>query len=307
MTAKFRPALILACASALCPLSVSQLCYSENGGNTYNTNVSMGGPLVAIRFTSPANLPVAAVEIFTGEAMGTNSIAIWSHDATGNQPLSNLGTGTWTMSSTNSWQGASLLGTVPIFAGVTYWVVWGPAGGAQASVDPPGPTAIVQQYRASFNGGLTWTGPFSFPDRPWKFRFTCGLLPYQTNQTCASFDVDGVISTGLAPALVVLSAGQPASANFGGATGFPWDLALTTSVPLLPYGLVTAGGQVLNLDFSQGLSFLLGGTFQAPFAPANIGFSIPTAQTLICGQMAVVTPTSPDGFCLSQASAVQTL
>jgi hypothetical protein len=66
---------------------------------------------------------------------------------------------------------------VPVVAGGSYWVVWDPVGGEQASCTDD-PADIQQTYYGSntgtVSGGAGWElGPFSFPDRRWKFRVYC--------------------------------------------------------------------------------------------------------------------------------------
>ena len=166
---------------AAAPLSAQSPCYTENDGNNFNDNVSMGGPnlLLGIRFVAPSALTVTSIEVFTGEGVGPNSVGIWTHDAALNQPLCALGTGTWNMSNANSWQGATLAPSVGLSGGTTYWMVWGPQNGAQASIDVPMAT-LGQVYRGSFDGGQTWNGPWQFTTDHWKFRLYCGPTVVKT-------------------------------------------------------------------------------------------------------------------------------
>ncbi|HTF91146.1 MAG TPA: DUF4082 domain-containing protein [Planctomycetota bacterium] len=158
--------LILTASSASAQLP----CHAEYGDNVFADNVSMGGPglTVGILFVAPTSFSATSVEVFTGESSGQNSVQIWSHNAGLNQPGSMLSSGSWSMSSTNGWQGAPLAAQVPLVAGTTYWLGWNPINGAQASVD----TSIAgngQLYRPSFDGGQTWLGPFQSSNH-WKFR-----------------------------------------------------------------------------------------------------------------------------------------
>lgn len=57
-----------------------------------------------------------------------------------------------------------------ITQGQILWVVWSPFASAQASSEGRLGTG-TQPYRASTNGGQTWTGPFQ--DIRWKFRIWC--------------------------------------------------------------------------------------------------------------------------------------
>jgi hypothetical protein len=157
------------------PLLAQSVCHAEYDGNNYNDLVSMGGPnlLLGIQFTAPSSFSVTRAEIFTGEGSGTNSVSIWSHNAGLNLPQSQLSvTATWTMSNTDSWQGADLGTPYALTGGTTYWLVWGCISGSQCSVDVP-QANLGQFYSGSFDGGQSWSGPFQFNDRPWKFRLYC--------------------------------------------------------------------------------------------------------------------------------------
>jgi hypothetical protein len=174
------------------PVFAQSICHAENDGNNFNDLVSMGGPnlLLGVKFTTPACFTASAAQVFTGEGTGINTLAIWTHNASLNQPGVQLSVGAWSMSSANSWQGASFTSPVALDCNGTYWLVWGCIGGSQASVDVPG-TTLGQPYRGSFDGGQSWSGPFQFSDRQWKFRLigNCsgGIAPY-----CAG---DGSLST----------------------------------------------------------------------------------------------------------------
>lgn len=153
-------------------VSPSSVCQADFDGPLYNPLVSMGGPnlLLGIRTQATSTYAATRIEVFTGNQRGVNSIAIWSHDAANNQPLAPLGTGTWEMSRVRGWQGANLTPSVPLLAGTTFWVVWGPINAAQSSIQATG--AGAQPYRGSFNGGASWNGPFQ--SNQWKFRIYCG-------------------------------------------------------------------------------------------------------------------------------------
>jgi hypothetical protein len=158
---------------SLAPLPAqAQIEHSNFDTPLFANNVSMGGPnlLVGFRTSVPTAFVATRVEIWTGEGTGQNTIAIWSHDPTLNQPLAPLGTGTWRMGSTNGWQGAPLATPVPLAAAQDVWIVWGPVNGSQASVAGTGVGA--QPQRGSFDGGLTWNGPFQ--QNQWKFRIWSG-------------------------------------------------------------------------------------------------------------------------------------
>jgi len=288
----------------LCAAVLGQPCHAENDGPTYNDGVSMGGPnlLLGVKFTSPANIVVTRVEVFTGEGAGMNSAGIWSHDSAGNQPAVDLGTGIWSMSTSNSWQGGNLSGAVSLVSGTTYWMVWGPQNGSQCSVDQPGATP-VQQYRGSFSGGASWNGPFQFSDRPWKFRLVCGSGPavYQTNQLpCAYLDIGGVLASGYAPA--VTTGSPPLGSWFATVAGntYPWDVVWSVNAGLIPAYWTSPGGQIVNVDLGQA-SFIFGASFTNALSMLAVPIGLPPGATSFEAQLVVIDPTQADGFCLSQA------
>jgi hypothetical protein len=124
---------------------------------------SMGGPalLIGFAYTPPVDLQLGHIEVWTGEEVGVNTVAIWTGDVALNQPAAPLASGSWSMVSSNGWQGADLDHCVPLTAGVTYWVVWAPIEHAQSSFQASG-TPVT--YRGSFDGGQTWNGPWlGFP------------------------------------------------------------------------------------------------------------------------------------------------
>ncbi len=145
-------------------------CFAEYNDNVFDDGVSMGGPglTLVVQFVAPTSFSATSIEVFTGEANGQNSVQLWSHNPQLNQPGSALGSGSWSMSSTNGWQGATLTTPIAVNAGTTYWLGWSPINGAQANVDTTVP-GNGQVYRATFNGGQTWIGPFQ-DNLHWKYR-----------------------------------------------------------------------------------------------------------------------------------------
>lgn len=150
----------------------TQIVHANFDNFVFDDNVSMGGPnlLVAIRTQIPTTAVATRIEVWTGEQSGTNSLALWSHDAVNNRPGAPLGSGTWSMGRVNGWQGAMLSPPILVTSGQDVWVVWGPINGAQSSVAGTG--AGAQPYRGSFDGGQTWNGPFQ--SLQWKFRIWTG-------------------------------------------------------------------------------------------------------------------------------------
>jgi large repetitive protein len=138
--------------------SKATLCGGANTDDTYDDGSSMGGPglHLAMQYSATSALSVCRVEVFTGEASGTNTISIWTSAAAGT-PATELAEGSWTMSSTDGWQGADLASTVDLVAGTSYWVVWEPINGSQSSFSTSG-TSV--RYYGSWDGS-SWFGPYS--------------------------------------------------------------------------------------------------------------------------------------------------
>jgi hypothetical protein len=177
------------------PSSQEPACDGMNfATNNFNNNILMGGPMVAIAWSPAATETVTRIEVFTGEALGPDALAIWSDDGgLPSKPLANLSnTNNFAVSLPNSWQGADLLTPVTVNAGNKYWIVFDPSGGEQAPVE----NGTGQQYWGSYVGTVTgvpaasWFGPFSSSDHAWKFRVFC-LAPladvYAVKFLCGSF------------------------------------------------------------------------------------------------------------------------
>jgi hypothetical protein len=255
IAASLLPALANAQGSTLCEFS------SDNA--VFDDGVSMGGPnlLLAIKLTATANLAVTRLEVFTGEATGTNTLGLWNHDPVTNMPLANLGTGAWSMSRANGWQGATLP-PLAIASGQIFWLVWGPINGAQATVEMRGsPVAPgAQFYRGSFDAGQTWTGGANgFLSHLWKYRILCGGAPgsYESfGASCAgsgrrtpSLGFSGVPSINQPMAVTVTSALPSTAALLSiGSSDTQW-LGLGLPFDLTPYGATNCRIWCNVLDF----------------------------------------------------------
>ena len=175
-----RPAALESGAPLVLALGGSDPCEGNNYANESHVDgASMGGPLVGLEWIPAVDANVTRVEVFTGEgSASTNFISIWSDDGGApSQPLAALGvSGPFDVDAAKTWYGADLDVAVPVTAGVTYWVVWDPAGGEQCACSSD-PGDIQQTYWGSntgdVTGGADWFGPFSFADRRWKFRMFC--------------------------------------------------------------------------------------------------------------------------------------
>lgn len=167
-------------------------------GNNYANNnhadgYFMGGPVVGLQWVPTVSGTISRLEIFTGEIVAQDQLAIWSDDgASPSKPLAPLATTQPFMTTMEkTWQGGLLSVPVNVVAGNTYWVVWDPAGGEQSSQSSD-PSDIQQTYWGSYSGnvsgGTSWFGPFSFSSDKWKFRMFCG------NCTTLQRGVAGTIS-----------------------------------------------------------------------------------------------------------------
>jgi len=143
------------------------------------------------------------------------------------------------------------------------------------------------------------------------FAATCTFPPYQVNSPYASLTINGVASTGCLPAITNVPGGATVVVAFSSINlGFGFEAVISLG-PLLPaFGgaLITANGQILNVNLAApGLLFLNGGAspvFQ-PF-PGNftLSFVAPPGPFTASIQMAVADPIHPDGFVLSQGGQI---
>lgn len=219
----------------------SSICHSLANNTVFDNATSMGGPnlWLAIKTQAATPLVVTRVEIWTGEATGTNSLWLYSNDAVGNKPLASLGGASWAMTRVNGWQGATFATPIVILPNTDFWVVWAPINGAQASIQvniyPGGPT-----YRGSFDAGQNWNGPYS--STLWKFRIFCGGSP-------GHFELFGTGCTGsnrLRPELGFF--GVP---TVGQNTVFMLERALASSTAFLAIGASSTSFGGLTLPFDM--------------------------------------------------------
>jgi hypothetical protein len=251
------PRAALALLLAAAPLAAqSTPCHVENDGPNFNGAIGMSGAWVGIKFTPNVSFTADRAEVFTGKTSGTNSLVLYSHDATIDQPGTKLASGLWSMSPTNSWQGAQLSPATAVSAGTTYWIVWIPVGGAQASLDVPMNT-LGQVHKASFDNGQSWSGSLQFNDHHWKFRLFggCGSSTiYCTAKTNSAGCLPSIASSGTPSASAgsgyVLSASQILDGKSGvlfygksGPTALPFQGGtLCAAIPLVRTTLQFSGG-----------------------------------------------------------------
>ena len=168
------------------PIEAQYPCYAAYDGPVYDDVALVGGPWLAFQFVMPSSFTATGIEVFTGEATGTNTVGLWTNDSANNQPGTALGSGSWSVNPSNSWQGATLASPVSVVAGTTYWLVWSPLPNEQGPVDSTA-SGLGQVYKASLDGGLTWVGPFQSTYHHWKFRIFGDCIPtYCTSGTTSS-------------------------------------------------------------------------------------------------------------------------
>jgi hypothetical protein len=134
---------------------------------------------------------------------------------------------------------------------------------------------------------------------------------FQLNQPQISADFDGVQATVLTPALSTACPGQMLTANVASPLlGSPFDVAAAFS-PAVPAGslgsITTAGGQIVNVDLTQPLLFIFGGTapLSTPFPGAFfVPITAPNPPFALAAQAIIADPTHPDLFRLSQAASI---
>ena len=132
-----------------------------------------------------------------------------------------------------------------------------------------------------------------------------GAVEYQTNSFSATLDVNGVQTTGSAPAVITGPPGSTHNVNFFSFNGGQnWDLAYGTA-PLIPRSacaVATPFAQVLNIDIADPtFGTWFGGTLVG--GPPFVNFALPVTfpvATNISMQMVIVSPNLPDGVALSQ-------
>jgi hypothetical protein len=152
-------------------------CWGLNDDLVYDSKISTGGPNLSIAFKIrlPSSIPAQRLEVFTGKRAGAGSVAIWSHDSSGNKPKTKLTSGSYTQNTTVTWQGANLATPQVLIANTDYWFEWSMPNGSQSPIKQRNPSNAGIQYRGSFDGGKTWNGPFTFYD--WKLRIFCCKKP----------------------------------------------------------------------------------------------------------------------------------
>lgn len=134
------------------------------------------------------------------------------------------------------------------------------------------------------------------------------VVQWQINQSDSTFLFDGRTGTATSIANVTRCVGSFGALMVASTElGLPWDLGISAlpSVPRNGGGLMTSGGQIVNLDIADpAFTWLLGLSGSVPFA--SFTSSVPlTIPGRITAQMFVASPTRPEGYALSGASEVE--
>jgi hypothetical protein len=176
----------IALALLAASLRAQSPCYAAYDGPVFDDASLVGGPWLAFEFVMPTSFTATGIELFTGEATGSNTVGLWTNDSANSEPGVELGNGSWSVNPVNSWQGATLTAPINVTAGTTYWLVWDPLPNEQGPVDGTAP-GVGQVYKASLDNGQTWVGPFQSSYHHWKFRIFGDCVPtYCTSGTTSN-------------------------------------------------------------------------------------------------------------------------
>lgn len=293
--------------------SQSTPCYQDFPSANYLSGWTMGGPLtLGIKLTTPTPLVITRLEVFTGGKSGASAMSVWSHDAANNQPLTQLGSGNFSEVAAIGWQGANLTTPVVILPNTDFWFGWTPVGGENTptegnSTNPPPPGA--QTYRATFNNGASWNGPFV--QHQWKLKIWCagstpgsvslfGTACRGSNAKLPAISFTSVPTIGQTYSITLANAtpSQPAALGFGLSTT-NW-LSLTLPLSLTPWN---APGCTLYIDLP-----FLSSTTTSSAGSAAIPIAVPNNSGLI-GQFTlhqwVVLDTAANGLGLVLSDAAK--
>jgi len=142
------------------PANDCYLCGASNTDDVVNGGSSTGGPNLyfAMQFDAATVLKVKRAEVFTGEGSGSNTMSIWSNDTATTAPLAMLDSASFTLASTNSWQGVNFSSVHEFAAGSFGWIVWQPLYAQQSPFAPSGESVT---YRGAFGSPSGWNGPYT--------------------------------------------------------------------------------------------------------------------------------------------------
>lgn len=168
----FTRACVAACFFALVATSsrADVVCHAENDGPDYEDFSATGNATFGIQFSPAATMKVRAVRIFTGEKVGTMSLAIYDDFA--DVPGTSLSSMTFDSQLPVGFQGGELTTPLVLQGGTKYWLAWGTIAGAQSPITPPA-AELGQRFRVSLDGGATWGDLLQSQERHFKFQLIC--------------------------------------------------------------------------------------------------------------------------------------
>lgn len=134
-----------------------------------------------------------------------------------------------------------------------------------------------------------------------------GPPEYQVNSPVAGLDVNGIVGTTAAPALVTVPSGGTATLTLASvSSGVIWEMGYGVQ-PLIPASggaYTTSDGQLVNLDVTDpGFGTWFNGFASPGFTAFSATISPPGPQTVAL-QMGIFDPTQLSGVSLSQATRV---
>jgi hypothetical protein len=203
-------------SSLLAPLALvaaaqaQSLCHSLNDTSTFLNTVSLGNAWFAIQLVAPQTSAISRIEVFTGETTSAQQLDLWSHDAATGKPAALLGSAPFSITPTNTWQGANFAAPVALSGGATYWLVWRAQLGTQASLDLPG-AQLGPVWTISTDAGASWFSPVQSVDRQWKYRLL-GACPAPPAAYCTA----GTTSSGCNAS--ISASGTPSASAASGFT-----------------------------------------------------------------------------------------
>jgi len=138
-----------------------------------------------------------------------------------------------------------------------------------------------------------------------RFAFIPPTPTWETNSPTSSLTLGGAQGTSFTKAVASDCVGAGFAVTSLGTAGQGWEIAYNLS-PTVPAGsagsFTTPGGQIVNLDLTQGLFFLFGGTGPVLLPhPGTFNAVVPVLPGTLSAQQLVLDPTNPEGVALSQA------
>ncbi|MAB89608.1 MAG: hypothetical protein CMJ90_09145 [Planctomycetes bacterium] len=132
----------------------------------------------------------------------------------------------------------------------------------------------------------------------------CITQTYSLNSGAASFAVNGVSSSVIAPGQVAVQTGASFAVTMdSNVSPAAWDLAYTLAptVSLLGGGLGLPGGQIVNVDLADPSLSFFNNVFASPWGGVPVSINVTLPGGTYGGQFAVTNPASAAGYSLGGA------